>query len=168
MPAKSWKAVKSLPEPMVLMWPSQRSRTVCPGVFWFGDCTKAVASYRARLSSGEAAAEKSGPRAPTSTFRYAIAEADSQGRYSSTHSVLPIRPYSSPSQLAKTTVRRGFQPCDRAAPKERMTSLRAAEPELGSPAPPAIQASRWLPRITTSSGRVPLMMPITFQSGVVV
>lgn len=36
-------------------------------------------------------------------------------------------------------VRNGFQPFDNATPNERMTSLSAAEPEFGSPAPPAIQ-----------------------------
>jgi len=37
-------------------------------------------------------------------------------------------------------VRSGFQPFDKATPKDRITSLSAADPLLGSPAPPAIQA----------------------------
>ena len=115
--------------------------------------------------SGAADSLKSGPLVPTSTLRYATVLAESQGRYSSTHSVDPTRPYSSPSQLAKTMVRKGFQPARKAIPKLRMSSLNAADPLFGSPAPPAIHASRWFPRTTTSSGRVPLMIPITFQSG---
>lgn len=96
-----------------------------------------------------------------------MALVESQGRYSSTHSVEPMRPYSSPSQLAKTMVRSGFQPLESAVPKLRTTSFMAADPLFGSPAPPAIHASRWLPRMMTSSGRVPLMIPITFHIGVV-
>src|SRR5450432_1299867 len=119
------------------------------------------------LRRGLAEAAKLGPTQPTSMLTYATLAFESQGRYSSTHSVDPTRPYSSPSQLAKTIVRSGFQPNLRASPKLRMTSLSAAEPLLGSPAPPAIQASRWLPTTMTSSGRLPLMIPITFQRGVV-
>lgn len=117
--------------------------------------------------SGAAESLKSGPLVPTSTFKYATVLAESQGRYSSTHSVEPISPYSSPSQLAKTTVRKGFQPARKAMPKLRISSLNAADPLFGSPAPPAIHASRWFPSTTTSSGMVPLMTPMTFQSGVV-
>src|SRR5580700_4834583 len=78
-----------------------------------------------------------------------------------------MRPYSSPSQLANTMVRRGFQPIFTAFPNPLITSVRAAEPLFGSPAPPATQASRWFPTTMTSSCRVPLMMPITFHIGVV-
>jgi len=119
------------------------------------------------LIKGAAESLKFGPAVATSTFRYATVEPESQGRYSSTHSVLPTKPYSSPSQLAKTIVLIGFQPASMAAPKLLMTSLSAALPLFGSPAPPAIQASRWLPRTTTSSGMVPLMIPMTFHKGVV-
>ena len=41
------------------------------------------------------------------------------------------------------------------------------EPELGSAAPPTIQASRWLPMMIVSSGFVPLIVPITSQVGVI-
>ena len=37
MPAKSWKAVKSEPEPMVEIFLSQREKTVEPGIVWLGE-----------------------------------------------------------------------------------------------------------------------------------
>lgn len=45
---------------------------------------------------------------------------------------------------------RGFQPFSRRIPKDLTISSTAEDPELGSPAP-YVQASRWLPRMTTSS-----------------
>jgi hypothetical protein len=55
MPAKSWKAVKSLPLPIVLIRLSQTSWTVWPGTVWFGDGTAAVAAWMMLSSRGAAA-----------------------------------------------------------------------------------------------------------------
>lgn len=54
---------------------------------------------------------------------------------SSVHSVLPIKPYSSASQLARMIVRRGFQPCWTSSPRPRTISCIEAVPEEGSAAP---------------------------------
>lgn len=59
---------------------------------------------------------------------------------SSAHSVLPISPYSSASQLARTIVLSGFHPLRRSLPRPRMSSYCVAVPELGSD-PPRIQAT---------------------------
>jgi hypothetical protein len=63
--------------------------------------------------------------------------------------------------------RRGFQPVFCSSPKAFVISIRIADPEFGSAAPPTIHASRWLPMMMVSSAFVPLMMPMTSQIGVV-
>jgi hypothetical protein len=68
MPAKSWKAVKSLPLPMVLILLSHRSWTVWPGMVWFGDGTTAVAAWITLSSRGAAAVVNSVPRTAASVF----------------------------------------------------------------------------------------------------
>ena len=93
---------------------------------------------KAWLRIGDAATFSSLPWVATSQLIYATAVSFSQGTYCSTHSVEPMRPYSSPSHDAKTIVRRGFHPAFKAIPNDRITSFIALEPLLGSPAPPAI------------------------------
>ena len=65
-------------------------------------------------------------------------------------------------------LRLGFQPVFKSLPNAFVSSTRIALPELGSPAPPIIQASRWFPMSMVSSAFVPLMIPTTSQIGVMV
>lgn len=64
-------------------------------------------------------------------------------------------------------LRRGFQPVFCSSLKALVISIKMAEPEFGSAAPPMIQASRWLPMMIVSFGFVPLIIPTTFQIDVI-
>src|SRR5579859_6543060 len=92
------------------------------------------------LSEGTAEAEKSGPETATSTLKYATALL-SCCACCSTHSVDPIRPSSSASQLQKMIERFGFHPSFNSAPTPCTASSMLAVPLLGSTAP-YTQASR--------------------------
>src|SRR2546422_11529680 len=107
----------------------------------FGSLTSRVAARINFQSEGTDDAPKFGPETATSTFTYATAFAFNSSAYSSAHSVEPIRPYSSPSQLHRIIVRFGFQPVLSSWPKPRATSNIAVVPLLGSTAPNT-QASR--------------------------
>src|SRR2546426_5738248 len=107
----------------------------------FGSFTSWVAARISFHSDGTEEAPKFGPDTATSTFKYATAFVFNSSAYSSAHSVEPIRPYSSASQLQSTIVRRGFQPCFRNWPNAREASSIAVVPLLGSTAPNT-QASR--------------------------
>src|SRR5215217_2904989 len=103
------------------------------------------------------------PETAASRFRYATPLSFRSSAISSAHSVEPIRPYSSASQLQRIIVRRGFQPCFNNSPNPRPTSNIAEEPLFGSTAPNT-HASRWLPRITQRSfSSFPPTRPTTFQ-----
>src|SRR5262249_25714822 len=86
------------------------------------------------FNAGTALAPKLGPATPTSMLRYATACCSSSA-CCSPHSVEPIMPCSSPSQLQKTMVRRGFQPDFSRSPTPCTDSSIAAVPLLGSTAP---------------------------------
>ena len=86
-------------------------------------------------SSGEADGEKCGPCAASSTLMQTIACSESSTRFSSPHSVEPIRAYSSASHAARTIVRRGFQPSAASRPSARPSESSAAVPDDGSVAP---------------------------------
>src|SRR3989441_9210372 len=101
----------------------------------FGSLTSRVAARINFQSEGTDDAPKFGHETATSTFRYATTFAFNSSAYSSAHSVDPIRPYSSASQLQSTIVRRGFQPCFSNWPNAREASSIAVVPLLGSTAP---------------------------------
>src|SRR5204863_1703287 len=83
----------------------QASYTVPP----FGLGTTLVTSRRNCFRLGTADAPNFAPDTATSTLKYAAAFASSDS-CCSTHSVEPISPSSSPSQLPKISVRFGFHP----------------------------------------------------------
>src|SRR5437016_12903467 len=100
-----------------------------------------VAAYMSFRKDGTDDAPKFGPETATSTFRYATAFSFNSDAFSSAHSVEPINPCSSASQLQRMMERRGFQPDFDSWPKPRASSSIAVVPLLGSTAPNT-QASR--------------------------
>lgn len=163
----------------------QLSKMVLPGVFGAGIFF--IVSKRRSCNSGFASSAKRGPAAAISMFKYATTFGEAHVMYSSSHSVDPTRPYSSASHDAKTLtinvstispvismeinshiVLLGFQPEATNFPKALASSTNTAVAELGSAAPPTIQASLWFPMMTTSSAFVPLIMPMTSQISVMV
>src|SRR5712692_1757823 len=128
-------------------------------------CGLGITLVRSRRNSfrlGTDDAPNFGPETATSTLKYAAALA-SCASCCSPHSVEPIKPSSSPSQLPMTMVRLGFQPDFSNSPIPCTASNMAAVPLLGSTAP-YTQASRWLPATTHSSGdSLPRTRPITSQ-----
>src|SRR5580698_1949941 len=115
---------------------SQASYTVPP----LGLGTALVTSRRNSFRLGTADAPNFDPETATSILKYAGAFSNSDSCCSA-HSVEPIRPSSSPSQLAKTSVRFGFHPDFNNSPTPRAASSIAAVPLFGSTAPKT-QASR--------------------------
>src|SRR5437763_8399837 len=109
---------------------SQFSYTVPP----FGLGTDLVMSRTNCFRDGTAEAPNFWPETATSMLKYAGA-LRSSASFCSTHSVEPIRPSSSPSQLPKTSVRFGFQPDLSSSPIPCTASSKAAVPLLGSTAP---------------------------------
>src|SRR5204862_549500 len=107
----------------------------------FGSLISRVAPRISFHSDGTEDTPKLGPETATSTFRYATAFDCNSSAFSSAHSVDPIKPCSSPSQLQRMMVRRGFHPSFNNFPKPRATSSIAVEPLFGSTAP-KVQASR--------------------------
>jgi hypothetical protein len=100
---------------------------------------------------GTARAENVGPETAASTFRYATAFSRSSSSCCSLHSVEEVKANSSASQLASRIVRFGRVPLFKSDPNARAISMSTAEPLEGS-TPPYVQASRWFPAITHSSG----------------
>ena len=117
---------------------SQTSYTV-PGPT--GSGTTRVAARNSGLSDGEPPPPKLGPENVPSSLMYATTCARSVSSSSSTHSVDPIKPHSSASQVAKTTVRAGFCPSRANAAKARAVSSTDTVPLTLSRAP-GPQASR--------------------------
>src|SRR5262245_61871850 len=101
----------------------------------FGSLTSIVAARINVHNDGTDDALQCGPETATSRFKYATAFSFSSDAYSSAHSVEPINPYSSASQLPRTIVRRGFQPCFNNSPNPRATSSIVDVPLFGSTAP---------------------------------
>src|ERR1051325_10221502 len=101
----------------------------------FGSFTSRVTPRNTFQSDGTDDAPKLPPATATSTFKYATAFSRRSVAYSSAHSVDPISPYSSASQLHRKIVRFGAQPCLRSSPKPRATSSIVDVPLFGSTAP---------------------------------
>src|SRR6516225_3785287 len=100
----------------------------------FGLGTTLVMSRTNCFRDGTDDAPNFGPDTATSIFKYA-GELPSSLAYCSPHSVDPMRPSSSASQLAKTMVRFGFHPALSNTPTPCTASSIAAVPLLGSTAP---------------------------------
>src|SRR5438445_4503044 len=101
----------------------------------FGSFTSRVAARISFQSDGTDDTLKFGPETATSTLRYATAFWTNSSAFSSAHSVEPIRPYSSASQLQRMILRRGFHPLFSSWPNPRATSNIALVPLFGSTAP---------------------------------
>src|SRR6185295_4291825 len=101
----------------------------------FGSFTSRVTLRSSFQSDGTDDAPKLPPATATSTFKYATAFSRRSVAYSSAHSVDPINPYSSASQLHRKIERLGIHPCLRSSPNPRATSNIVDVPLFGSTAP---------------------------------
>ena len=94
-----------------------------------------IVSSSSSSSWGVLDGSKTGPTTERSIFRYETPLEESISLFSSTHSVDPVNPYSSASQLHKMMVLRGLHPCFCSTENLCANSIIAVVPLLGSAAP---------------------------------
>src|SRR5581483_6039630 len=100
-----------------------------------GSFNERLVSTSIGASEATALPSKLGPEVEESTLMYATAFLRSSSANCSPHSVDPVSPTSSPSQLHMTRVRRGRVPCFSICPSARVISIIEAVPLLGSTPP---------------------------------
>ena len=113
--------------------------------------TARVTSRMNGLIEGDPALAKLSPLVTSSSLRYATTRALTESSWSSTHSVEPMSPHSSASQVTNSSVRAGRIPSRARVANARAVSRTVTVP-LTLSAAPGDQASRCAPTTIHSSG----------------